>query len=619
MGEAAIRTDNKGQAEALEVVEAARETEWTHPSFVAELFMGRFRHELIFPYPEQDPADRAVGDAFLAQLTPFLREHLDPEAIDRTGELPPAVIDGLMRLGCFGMKIPKEYGGLGFSQINYDRAIALIASHCTSTAVWLSAHQSIGLPQPLKLFGTPEQKEKYLPMLARGAISAFALTEVGVGSDPAQMTTTATPTDDGQAFILNGEKLWCTNGDVADYIVVVARTPSIVDGKREKKQLTAFIVEKTMPGFEVVHRCDFMGLKGIRNNLLRFTNVRVPKENILWKPGAGLKLALTTLNTGRLTLPASCLGAVRRCLEIVRRWAGERVQWGQPVGQHEAVAVRLGRMAANTFAMEAVTWLVCAMVDRGGADIRLEAAMAKMFCSETCWDVVNEAMQVKGGRGYETATSLKARGEAPDPIERIMRDCRINLIFEGSSEIMRLFIAREALDAHLSVAGAIFNPKASWGLKLKTLGTMCGFYGRWYPQQWCYHPCPTVTGVPAMLQSHLRFVQRAAHRLARGLFHAMGRFGPKLERRQMVLWRAVDIGTQLFAMTASCAKAARMVHTNPADTAPLQLADLFCREARERVAQSFATFTSASDARAARLAKQMLSNELTWMEAEIVR
>src|SRR3989338_7578562 len=284
--------ENAEKSKSLDVAEAAREVSWSYPSFVGDLFTGKLRWDLIFPFPGQSAEDKKIGDEFTARLEKFLKENLDADAVDREGDIPDSVIKGLTDLGCFGMKIPKEYGGLGLSQVNYNRAVAMVASHCGSTAVLLSAHQSIGVPQPLKLFGTPEQKKKYLPLFAKGAISAFALTEPEVGSDPAAMSTTATQVDNGDYYLLNGQKLWCTNGNIADVLVVMAKTPPKMVHGKEKTQITAFIVEKGAPGFEVMHRCSFMGLKGIQNGLLRFKDVKVPKENIIWGLGQGLKLVL---------------------------------------------------------------------------------------------------------------------------------------------------------------------------------------------------------------------------------------------------------------------------------------------------------------------------------------
>ena len=321
------------------------------------------------------------------------------------------------------------------------------------------------------LFGTEEQKKKYLPRVARQEISAFALTEWNAGSDPANMSLRADPTEDGSAFILNGEKLWCTNLIKAGVLVVMAKTPpKIVNGK-ERKQITAFIVDVDSPGLEITYRCHFMGLRALYNGIVKFTNVRVPRENMIAKEGQGLKVALTTLNTGRLTIPAACVGLSKRLLEICRKWASERVQWGVPIGQHYAIAGKIAEMAGNVFAMEAITFLTSALVDRKAGDLRIETAMCKMWATETTWRIADEAMQVRGGRGYETAQSLAGRGEEPIAVERFLRDCRINMIFEGSSEIMRLFIAREALDPHLKVGGAIFNTQLPMSERVKAIFT----------------------------------------------------------------------------------------------------------------------------------------------------
>ena len=604
--------------EAREVAEAAREQEWVQPSFVRELFLGNLRMDLVHPYPEQSADEVARAKPFLDKLAALLRT-VDPDRIDREGEIPREIVDQLKALGAFGIKIPVEYGGLGLSQLSYMKAIQLVSSVDGSITALLSAHQSIGVPQPLKLFGTDEQKKRFFPRLAKGAVSAFALTEPNVGSDPAAMETTAEPSPDGQHWVLNGEKLWCTNGTIADLLVVMARTPSRMVNGKEKRQITAFIVDAHAPGVEVTHRCHFMGLKAIYNGVMRFTNVKVPRENVLWGEGKGLKLALITLNTGRLTLPISAVAAAQRCLEIVRAWANERVQWGRAIGKHDAIAQKIGTMAANTFAMEAVAELCGLMAERGGADIRLEAAIAKLYNSEAGWRIIDDTVQIRGGRGYETADSLRARGETPWPVERIMRDFRINLIFEGSSEIMHLFIAREAVDKHLQVAGDVVMPGKTAGERLAGLVRSALFYGWWYPSRWIGWGFWPKYGEFGDLASHVRFVERAARRLARNAFHAMLRFGPKLEQRQSVLFRLVDVGAELFAMAAACSRARLRMQREPGTGRhAVELANLFCLQARGRVKMKFGNLWRNEDVPAYRVAQDVLKGEYRWLERGVV-
>jgi alkylation response protein AidB-like acyl-CoA dehydrogenase len=601
---------SKDEVESLQVAEEAREANWEHPSFVGDIFLGHLQVGSILPYPAQSAEDRKIGDAFLAKLEPFLKANLDGDQVDREGQIPEKVMKGLAEMGCFGMKIPKEYGGLGLSQVNYNRALALVNEFCASTTALLSAHQSIGVPQPLLVFGTDEQKKKYLPKFAKGAVSAFALTEPEVGSDPARLSTTATPSADGNFYTISGTKLWCTNGVIADHLVVMAQTPPVMIKGKSRSQITAFIVDKDMPGFEVVHRCRFLGLNGVQNGVLRFNNVKVPKENIIWGLGKGLKLALITLNAGRLSIPACCIGSSRTVIRECREWAKERKQWGAAIGKHEPGAQKLASMTANLLAMESITWLAGTWVDRGTQDIRIEAAMAKLFCSLRSHEIIDQGLQLRGGRGYENYSSLKARGEKPFPMERLLRDSRINQIVEGTNEIMRLFIAREALDKHLEVAGDVLNPRLPITRRLGALVKAGLFYSWWYPKQWLsFTPWPMYAGM-GKLGSHLRWTKRNTHRLARTTFHLMLRHGPKLEHKQMQLGRVVDIATDLFAMSTTIGRAAGGNEPHLKD-----VADLFCKEARQRIRMNFAQIRSNFDDSTNRIGAKVMEGALAWQDS----
>ena len=614
MSEAPKQGQHVSETEARAVAEASRETTWTAPSFVRELFLGRLALDLVYPYPEPDPEDDRRGLEFLAKIEAFVRDEVDAEQIEHDAKIPQRLVDRLRELGAFGIKIPREYGGLGLSQYSYGRAVSLIGTKSGALVALLSAHQSIGVPQPLKLFGTEEQKKRLLPRLARGAISAFALTESDVGSDPARMSTTAVPTPDGSAYILNGEKLWCTNGSVAELLAVMARTPG-----REGKAgpISAFVVETNTPGVEIVNRLEFMGIRGIENAVIRFTNVRVPKENLLWGEGKGLKLALVTLNTGRLTLPATCAAAGKWCLQAARKFAAERVQWGRPVGQHEAVAQMIADMAARTYAMEAIADLGALLGDAGKSDIRLEAAIAKLWNSDAAWDVCDEALQVKGGRGYETARSLASRGEAPVPLEQLMRDLRINRIFEGTNQVMRLFIAREALDHHLKIAADAVMPDVPLGRRLAGFVRAGLFYATWYPSRWLgWGRWPQYSEFGA-LADHMRWLERTSRRLARQQFHLMVRHGPALEKKQAQLFRCVDIGAELYAMAATCSRAVRDAKLEASKNA-YDLADLFCQQSRLKVDRLFNDISRNADVAAYDVARGTLKDQYAWLERGIV-
>jgi alkylation response protein AidB-like acyl-CoA dehydrogenase len=602
------------QARAL--AEESRESGWDKPSFAKELFLGRFPLELIHPFPKPSDADEGRTRAFLDKLREFLNT-IDGSVIERDAQIPDEYVKGLAELGCFGMKIPSEYGGLGMSQVAYNRALMMASSVHPSLGALLSAHQSIGVPEPLKLAGTPEQKRKFLPRCAAGAISAFLLTEPDVGSDPARLASTATPVDDGQAYELEGMKLWTTNGVVAELLVVMARVPKS-DGHRGG--ISAFIVEADSPGVTVERRNKFMGLRGIENGVTRLHRVRVPRENLVGREGDGLKIALTTLNVGRLALPASATGSAKWSLKIAREWSSERVQWGKPIGKHEAVASKVAFIAATCYALDAVLELSGQMADEGRNDIRIEAALAKLWYSEMACLIADELVQIRGGRGYETAESLAARGERAVPAEQVVRDLRINRIFEGASEIMRLLIAREAVDAHLTAAGDLANPKADLRQKATAAVGASGFYAKWLPKLvFGEGQRPTAYSQFGPLASHLRFVERCSRKLARNTFYGMARWQASLEQRQGFLGRIVDIGAELFAMSAVCVRAeSQRVEDAVVGQQAYELAETFCEQATLRVEALFHALWTNTDSSDVRLTDHLLEGRYTWLEEGMI-
>ncbi|HET9075123.1 MAG TPA: acyl-CoA dehydrogenase family protein [Solirubrobacteraceae bacterium] len=609
-------TTQVSEKEAREVAEAAREADWKLPSFGKELYLGNFRFDLIHPQPKLDPSAVEKGEQFLTGLREFLTSSVDPLEIEREAKIPAHVIDGLKKLGAMGMKVPEEYGGLGLSQVYYNKALALVGVWHSALATLLSAHQSIGLGEPLRMFGSEAQKREWLPKVAKDHISAFLLTEPDVGSDPARLGTTATPVEGG--YRLNGKKLWATNGVIADVVIVMAKVPKGIDG--HKGGISAFILATDSDGVSILTRNQFMGLRGIENSVTKLEDVFVPTEALVGREGDGLKIALSTLNTGRLALPAICVGTAKWATKIAREWGNERTQWGRPVGQHDAVAQKIAFIAGSAFGLEAMLDVASRLADDKSNDIRIEAAIAKLYGSELGWKVIDELVQVRGGRGYETAASLKARGEKPVPVEQVFRDMRINRTFEGSTEIMHLLIAREAVDQHLAVAGDILDPETGLGDKAKAAKAAAAFYARWLPKLATGEGHnPSSFSEFGSLGKHLRYVERHSRRLARQTFYGMTRYQAGLEYRQAYLGRIVDIGAELFAISAAVAYADTIGREHPERRQEaIELADLFAFQARHRADTLFQELWTNTDDENSAAAKGVLAGRYQWLEEGII-
>ena len=611
-------TQHVDAARAREVAEESREQGWQRPSFAKGLYMGNVDFSLIDPFPQPDPEAAARGQQFLDALDTVV-DSLDAPRIEADARIPDEAIAALRKIGAFGMKIPRKYGGLELSLLDYGRALMRIGSVSPAIGALLSAHQSIGVPEPVRSFGSEEQKQAYLPRCAAGAISAFLLTENDVGSDPARLGTKAHLSDDGTHYIIDGAKLWTTNGVVAELLVVMAAVEpheAIGDQPAGRGGITAFVVEADAEGITVENRNAFMGLRGIENGVTRFHQVQVPVANRLGREGSGLKIALSTLNTGRLSIPAMCAGAAKWSTKIAREWSAARVQWGHPVGRHQAIASKLSYIAASTYALEAVFELSASLADAGMKDVRIEAALAKLYSSEVSCTIADELLQIRGGRGYETAASQAARGERAVPVEQLVRDLRINRIFEGSTEIMHLLIAREAVDAHLQAAGDLAQADSSMEQKAKAALGASGFYARWLPQLVVGSGNnPTSYAEHGPLARHLRYVERASRRIARQTFAGMARWQAGMERQQNFLGHIVDIGAELFAISAVITKTrALQVAKDGRHDAALPLAQAFCEQATLRCEEHFKRLWDNSTRTDEKLARQLLNGDFTWLE-----
>lgn len=580
----------------LERIEEARER-LTGRSFMAGLFVGRPDFTLLLS-PEESPEETVAWETYRQQLETFLKAQVDPDEIERTAKIPDSVLKGLFTLGAFAMKIPKEYGGLGFSYTNYGRALMLMASWSNILALTVAVPQSIGIAMPLLLFGNEEQKRKYLPIVAREAISAFALTESITGSDAANIQTEAVLDSSGTAFVVNGQKLWCTNGSIARYVTLVARVPAkrelrsgrtvwvpVPEGKAAEEQVhTAFILDMETPGVLIRQRCQFEGCRGIENAHMTFTDVRIPVANVIGEVGRGLKYALTILNVGRaISIPAICLGMAKQAWQPTIDRANQRWTFQKPLSERQTQRMRLGHMAANLFAMEALAFSVWRMADQHSYDVRIEAAIAKLFCSENTIQFLKDAQIIFGGMGYETADSKRVRGEPAFGIEQLVRDAEMYRIGEGATDILRPFVAREGLSPHLERAQRYVSGGARRSERLVELLKLVRFYLPWYMGLWRRRALPDRTEFRHPKVAHLLgFVEQSGRRLARAIFWAMVRHGEQLRDDQGRQARIETIGEDLLTIATSTLWASSLVRAR-ADEQVWDLVDCFSARATLRL------------------------------------
>lgn len=498
--------------------------------FAKGLYFGHYLNERLLPYPDLSHDDD-VHDK-VEELRTFCREQIDPVKIDREAMIPDSVVAGLGRLGVLGACLPKSCGGLEWSQTQYCKLLEVLGGHCASTALFVNAHHSIG-PRALVLFGTRAQQDRWLPKLASGEwISAFALTEPEAGSDAANVQTTATPTPDGSAYTINGQKRWITNGGIAQVLTVMARTP--VPGSKETK-ITAFLVTPDMPGFEVLEkRMEKCGVRGSATARLAFNNMVVPKENILGQLGKGLRVALTVLDFGRTTFGASCTGAAKFCVAKAVSHANSRRQFGETLGSFELVKDKLAYMSAGTFAMESCTYQTAALIDSGADDYMLETAMLKVFATDTLWRIVNDTFQIYGGKAYFT----------DEPFERILRDARINMIGEGANDVLRNFIALVGMrDVGLDLQGvlqALKNPFASGG-------RLFGFVGRKISS---LLSSPTVTVRSSELEADAARLGKLVGQFGNAAERLLAYYQESVLERQYQLGRIADSATELYVSSS---------------------------------------------------------------------
>ena len=545
-------------------------------SFGKSLFFGEILEDQIFPYPELDREQRDTVKSVADAVRKYLST-IDAAKLDRAGEMPSDVLQTLRELGLFGLIVPQEYGGIGLSNTGYARIMEEVASWDASIAVTIGAHSSIGF-KGLLLFGTREQKERWLPRLATGeTIAAFCLTEPGSGSDAFSIRTRAEKSADGSHYVLNGEKIWITNGGIADFFTVFAKTTP--DTPQQKGRISAFIVTRDLGGVSHGPHEDKMGIRASSTTTVRFEDVRVPKENLLGEEGKGFKIAMSILNHGRTGLGAGAVGGQKRILQLAAQHANERKQFGRPIGSFGLVKDKIGRMATRLYASESLVYLVSATIDRGGVDYSLEGAATKVFNSEALWVAADEALQIAAGMGYMRE----------QPYERILRDVRINRIFEGTNEILRLYVGLTGVQKPgeylqglgKDLANALNDP-------IKSLGVLRN-YGLRKVRQTIPYGRTQISKAHESLRKQVANVEDAVQQLALQSETVLRRYGRQIVEKQFATRRLADVAIDLMAMLAVISRTTRIIESRglAASQQELDLAIAFCTDAHHRVQQNF--------------------------------
>jgi alkylation response protein AidB-like acyl-CoA dehydrogenase len=591
---------NKLDAQRQKEIQQAEELLFAGPQalgFAKGLFQGHFVADWVMPYPSIPEVQQVELDSALAKLRQFLDEHLDPAEIDRNADIPRSVIDGLGRVGVLGMTAPKEYGGHGFSQMANCKILEEIGRRCASTSVFVNAHHSIGI-RALLLFGTHEQKQRWLPKLSTGEqLGAFALTEKEAGSDAANVQMRAQPSEDGSHFVLNGEKRYITNAAIADVLTVMARTP--VPGT-DKTAITAFLVTPDMPGFEMLEaRMQKMGIRGTATGKFALRDVKVPRENILGPPGKGLKVALTVLDFGRTTFGACCTGAAKTCLRLAIEHANRRKQFNKTLGNFHLVQKKIARIAADAYAMEAMTTITASLIDRGLEDYMIETAMLKVFTTERLWECINDVFQIYGGSAYFVAL----------PLERMMRDARINQIGEGANEVLTSFIAL------VGMRGPGMEFKEIYDTMIRPTRER-GFAKAWTAGKHRLGATVRVPEIPVQ-SGELRWSANQLGSLIRRFNVAVNRalitYREPILDMQLIQERIANAAMDLFASTCVLSRQdaeLQLAQRNGNSSSPDQLAaDLFLRQSFRRIRNSLSGLTDNDDESVLATAKSVLGKQ----------